>query len=115
MVEPIGYNKEKAIKALNKFNMDALIATTPVNVFYTTGIPTLHVAPNPILYVLYNQYPSFSLITNEGEVHLFIWMLYDSIDKFSWVKNYDKVGSPQGALKLLGDKIEQLDLKDKVN
>jgi Xaa-Pro aminopeptidase len=113
MVDPIGYSKEKAIDAFKKYNIDALIATTPVNVFYTTGIPTLHVAPNPILYVLYNQYPSFSLLTNDGDVHLLIWMLYESIDKFSWVEDYDKVGSPQGALKILGDKIEQFGLKNK--
>ncbi len=112
-MEPIGYNRKRANEILEKFNIDALIATTPVNVFYTTGIPTLHVAPNPILFVLYNQYPSFSIITNEGEVFLIIWMLYDSVEKFSWVKDYERIGSPQGALKTLGEKIEELGLKDK--
>jgi len=114
MGEPIGYNKKRAIELLEKFEVDALIATTPVNVFYTTGIPTLHVAPNPILYVLYNQYPSFSIITNDGEVFLLIWALYDSVEKFSWVKNYERVGSPHGGLKLLGEKLEDLGLKNKI-
>ncbi|MFX1409681.1 MAG: M24 family metallopeptidase [Promethearchaeota archaeon] len=113
MVEPIGYDKKKANEILEKLNLDALIATTPVNVFYSTGIPTLHVAPNPILYVLYNQYPSFSLITNDGDVFLFIWGLYDSVDKFSWVKDYERINSPQGALKILGEKIAELDLTSK--
>jgi len=112
-MEPIGYNKQRAIEILNKNNMNALIATTPVNVFYTTGIPTLHVAPNPILYVLYNQYPSFSIITSDGEVFLLIWMLYDSVEKFSWVQDYERIGSPQGALKILGEKIEALGLQNK--
>jgi len=112
MVEPIGYSRKRAIELLEKFNLDALIATTPVNVFYTTGIPTLHVAPNPILFVLYNQYPSFSIITNDGEVILLIWVLYDSVEKFSWVKNYERVGSPKGGLNLLRDKLEAFGLKN---
>jgi Xaa-Pro aminopeptidase len=112
-MEPIGYNKKRATEILEKNNIDALIATTPVNVFYTTGIPTLHVAPNPILFVLYNQYPSFSIITNDGEVFLLIWMLYDSVETFSWVKDYERIGSPKGALKILGDKIEELGLENK--
>ncbi|MFW9878961.1 MAG: M24 family metallopeptidase [Candidatus Thorarchaeota archaeon] len=112
-MEPIGYNKKRAIEILEKNNIDALIATRPVNVFYTTGIPTLHVAPNPILFVLYNQYPSFSIITNDGEVFLLIWMLYDSIETFSWVKDYERIGSPQGALKILCEKLEQLGLENK--
>ncbi|MFX0008550.1 MAG: M24 family metallopeptidase, partial [Promethearchaeota archaeon] len=111
MVEPIGYNKKRASEILEKFGVDALIATTPVNVFYTTGIPTLHVAPNPILFVLYNQYPSFSIITNDGEVCLLIWGLYDSIEKFSWVKDYERVGSPKAGLKLLEEKLESFGLR----
>ena len=59
-MNPIGYSKQKAKAALEKFDIDLLVAATPVNVFYTTGLPTLHVAPNPILYVLYNQFPSLS-------------------------------------------------------
>ncbi len=113
MVEPIGYNKNRAAEFLEAFEVDALIATTPVNVFYTTGIPTLHVAPNPILYVLYNQYPSFSIITNDGEVFLFVWALYNSVEQFSWVKTYERVSSPHGGLKLLGEKLEDLELKNK--
>ena len=57
-MEPIGFNKERTRNILEKQDIDVLIASTPVNVFYLTGLPTLHVAPNPILYVLYNQYPS---------------------------------------------------------
>jgi len=113
MVEPIGYNKNRAKELFEKFNIDALIATTPVNVFYTTGIPTLHVAPNPILFVLYNQYPSFSIVTKDGEVFLLIWALYDSVERFSWVKNYERIGSPKGGLKLLGEKLEDFGLKNR--
>jgi hypothetical protein len=47
-MEPIGFSKKKASEVLQKNNIDVLIASTPVNVFYLTGLPTLHVAPNPI-------------------------------------------------------------------
>ena len=62
MAKPIGYSKNKASEVLDKHNIDLLIASTPVNVFYTTGLPVLHVAPNPILYILSNQYPNLSMV-----------------------------------------------------
>ena len=49
--------------------LTCFIATTPVNVFYTSGLPTTHVAPNPILYVLSNQFPNITLIRRDGEEH----------------------------------------------
>ena len=113
MVEPIGYDKKKASKVLDNHDIDLLIATTPVNVFYTTGIPTLHVAPNPILYVLYNQYPNFSLVRRDGEESLLLWMVYASTERFSWVKDVEGIMSPKAALKYLGDKINEWDLAGK--
>ena len=71
-MEPIGYNKDKARKVLHEHNIDVLIASTPVNIYYTTGLPTLHVAPNPILYVLSNQFPSISLVNENGELSIIV-------------------------------------------
>ena len=113
MVEPIGYDKKRAIQVLEKHDIDLLIATTPVNVFYTTGIPTTHVAPNPILYVLYPQYPFYSLIRRDGEESLILWMVYASVDKFSWVKDVEGIMSPKGGLQYLEDKINNWDLGGK--
>ena len=113
MVEPIGYDKKKASKVLDNHDIDLLIATTPVNVFYTTGIPTLHVAPNPILYVLYNQYPNFSLVRRDGEESLILWMVYASTERFTWVKDVEGIMSPKAALKYLEDKINEWDLSGK--
>lgn len=113
MVESIGYDKKKASEVLNKHDIDLLIATTPVNVFYTTGIPTTHVAPNPILYVLYHQYPYYSLIRRDGEESLIMWMVYASVDKFSWVKDVEGIMSPKGGLQNLADKINNWDLAGK--
>jgi len=112
-MEPIGYSKKKASESLEKNNIDILIASTPVNVFYTTGVPTLHVAHNPILYVLYNQYPTLSLVRRDGEESLIIWMVYSSVEKFSWVKDVNGIASPKAAMKEVSDKIEEWNLSNK--
>ncbi|MFX1431911.1 MAG: M24 family metallopeptidase [Promethearchaeota archaeon] len=106
-MEPIGFNKERTHDILEKHEIDVLIASTPVNVFYLTGLPTLHVAPNPILYVLYNQYPSLSLVRRDGEESLITWITYRSVNKFSWVSDIHGIGSPKAAMVSVSDKIEE--------
>jgi Xaa-Pro aminopeptidase len=104
-MEPIGFDKKRAAKILDTQDIDVLIASTDVNVFYTTGLPTLHVANNPILWVLKNQFPYIALIRRDGEVSLFYWMVFSSLDKFSWVKDAAGIISPQQALKMVSDKL----------
>jgi len=111
-MEPIGFNKERTRKILEEHDIDVLIASTPVNVFYLTGLPTLHVAPNPILYVLYNQYPSLSLVRRDGEESLITWITYRSVNKFSWVSDIHGIGSPKGAMVSVSDKIEEWGLSN---
>jgi Xaa-Pro aminopeptidase len=115
MAEPIGYDKNRAKEILTKNNIDLLIASTPVNVFYTTGLPVTHVAPNPILYVLSNQYPNLSMVRRDGEESAIVWSLYDSVEEFSWVPPNDvfRVGSLEGAVKKLLEKIEEWNLGNK--
>jgi Xaa-Pro aminopeptidase len=115
MVEPIGYSKERAKLILDNHDIDLLIASTPVNVFYTTGLPVTHVAPNPILYVLSNQYPNLSMIRRDGEESAIVWSLYDSVEKFSWVPPNEvyKVGSLDAAINILIKKVSELDLNNK--
>ncbi len=115
MVKPIGYNKIRAKEILIDNDVDLLIASTPVNVFYTTGLPVTHVAPNPILYVLSNQYPNLSMVRRDGEESAIVWSLYDSVEEFSWVtpSNVFRVGSLEGAIKKLLEKIEEWDLGKK--
>jgi len=87
-MESIGYSKARAQEIMAKNNLDLFIATTPAGVFYTTGLPTLHSAPNSILFALRNQYPSASIIRNDGEVALFKWDLFQSVERFSWVADF---------------------------
>ena len=115
MVEPIGYNKNRAKEVLEHNGLDLLIASTPVNVFYTTGLPVTHVAPNPILYVLSNQYPNLSLVRGDGEESALIWSLYDSVEEFSWIPPSEvyRIGSLDAAVKMLVKKVEDWDLGNK--
>ncbi|MEJ2248234.1 MAG: Xaa-Pro peptidase family protein [Candidatus Lokiarchaeota archaeon] len=113
-MEPIGYSKDKAQKSLKKYGLDLLIASSPVNVFYTTGLPVTHVAPNPILYVLKNQYPFLSMVKNDGEESAIIWSLYDSVEEFSWIdpSEVHRIGSTEAAIKTLKTKIEEWGLNN---
>lgn len=115
MADPIGYSKKRARKFLEKYDIDLLIASTPVNIFYTTGLPVTHVAPNPILYVLSNQYPNLSMIHRDGEEYAILWSLYDSIEDFSWIdpSKVFRAGSLAATIKILLEKVEEWDLGNK--
>ena len=115
MADPIGYSIKKASDVLNKHDIDILIASTPVNVFYTTGLPTLHVSPNPILYVLSNQYPNLSMVRRDGEESAIIWALYDSVEEFSWINPSEvfRINSIKAAIDTLLKKVEEWGLSEK--
>jgi Xaa-Pro aminopeptidase len=104
-VEPIGYNRKRASEILERSGVDVLVASTDVNVFYTTGLPVVRVTDNPILWVLKNQFPFLSLVRKDGELSLFYWMAYASVGRFSWVKDTNGIVSPQQALQGMADKI----------
>ncbi|MHA1696769.1 MAG: M24 family metallopeptidase [Candidatus Helarchaeota archaeon] len=110
-MNPIGFRKDRASEILNKRDIDLLIATTPVNVFYLTGLPTLHVWKNPILYVLENQYPFYGLVKRDGSETLLYWAVYQSLDKFSWVKDARGIISPQQSLVILTNVIKEFGLE----
>jgi len=104
--EPIGFSREKAREVLERHNLDVLVASTPVNVFYATGLPTLHVAPNPILYVLANQFPTLALIRRDGEECAFTWMVYQSTGKWTWVEDVTGTLSPRQTMEEAVKKLE---------
>ncbi len=104
---PIGYSAEKASRVMAQHGIDVLVAATPVNVFYTTGMPTLHVAPNPILYVLSNQFPAMAVIRNDGSEFAAAWMVYQSTKKWTWLDEVAGTVSPQQTLEEICKKIEE--------
>jgi Xaa-Pro aminopeptidase len=60
--------------SMREKGIDAVLLSSPENVFYTTGYPLLPYAGNPILYALKNQLPAYSFIEHDGRVTLFAWI-----------------------------------------
>ena len=113
-MNPIGFSKDRVVEILENRNIDVLIASSPENIFYTSGLPTLHVAKNPILYVLQNQYPNLTLIRRDGAEVLIAWMLYQSASKLSWIKDIRGVSAPNLALKHILDVLTEWEASSKV-
>lgn len=113
VVEPIGYSKKKAAQVMQTYNLDLLIATSPINVYYVTGLPVLHSAPNPILNALANQYPYMALVRREGENTVVHWNVFKSVRELCWA--YDSVGieSPKDVQNALISKIKHWGLAGK--
>ncbi|MBN2225645.1 MAG: aminopeptidase P family protein [Deltaproteobacteria bacterium] len=72
--EPYGFNKSRLLALMKERNVDAILLSTPENVFYTTGYPCTPSAGNPILYALKNQFPLFCFIEADGRVTLCVWI-----------------------------------------
>jgi Xaa-Pro aminopeptidase len=111
--ESIGFTKSRAKEIMEKFDLDVLIASTPPNVFYTSGLPVLSDAPNPILFVLSNQFPTITLLNREGEQHLLYWMTYQSTEKYTWIKNVTGIASKNFAMNSLISVLNEWDLSEK--
>ncbi len=96
---PIGYNKEKITKLMKQYEIEALIISSPENVFYTSGLPVRHHAINPILFALRNQYPSIVIIYPDGDESLVVWDIYDRT--LTWIPETKGCLTPKDALKAL--------------
>ena len=112
-MKAIGFNRKRAEEIMNKHDLDLLIATTPVNVYYLSGLPTLHAAPNPILFALSNQYPNVAMIRREGDVTLFNWDLFQSVDTFCWVADHKGTIGQKDVKRALWSKIKKWGLMGK--
>lgn len=111
-MEPIGFDKRRASEIMQKTGVDILVATSPENVFYTSGLPVKYDEANPVLFVLANQHPSIVVINKNGEEALITWHLFTSADKTSWVKNISGTISRDQALQRLEVTIEEAGLPE---
>jgi len=84
MQPPVGYNKQRAAALMEQHGLDFLFVSSPLNVWYASGLPTLHGAANPILEALDNKFPNYSVIKRDGSVILLNWVGFMSIDEFCW-------------------------------
>ncbi len=72
--QPLGFQKERLLARMAEMGVQAVLLSSPENVFYTTGYPALPGAGNPILYALRNQFPFFSFIEQGGKITLLAWI-----------------------------------------
>ncbi|MDR2687861.1 MAG: Xaa-Pro peptidase family protein [Oscillospiraceae bacterium] len=84
MQQPVGYNPRRAAALMEKHNLDFMFVSSPLNVWYASGLPTLHGAPNPILEALSNKFPNFAFLKRDGSVMLLCWVGFMSVDEFCW-------------------------------
>lgn len=113
MAEPIGYQKAKAAGVMKKYDLDLLIATSAIHTYYTTGLPVLHSAPNPILASLANQYPYMGLIRRGGENTVVHWNVYKSVEDVCWAADSVGIESPLDVQRALKWKLKQWGMEGK--
>jgi Xaa-Pro dipeptidase len=111
-MEPIGFNKRRVSEIMQKMGVDILVATSPENVFYSSGLPVKYDESNPVLFVLASQHPSIVVINKSGEEALITWHLFTSADKASWVKNISGIISRDQALQRLESIVEEAGLPE---
>jgi Xaa-Pro aminopeptidase len=72
-LKPVGLDRSHLFVMLKQRNLDGIFLSSPENVFYTTGFPTLPSSGNPIVYALRNQLPFFSFISKDETITLLCW------------------------------------------
>ncbi|MHA1323940.1 MAG: aminopeptidase P family N-terminal domain-containing protein [Candidatus Helarchaeota archaeon] len=96
---PIGYNQMRVRELMEHYDFDAILLSSPENVFYASGLPVRHHAINPILYALRNQYPSIVLIYADGRESLILWDIYDR--NLTWISDVKGCLTIKDALRAL--------------
>jgi len=71
--KPVGLDRVRLLALMKGSALDGIFLSSPENVFYTTGFPTLPSSGNPIVYALRNQLPYFSFIGSDGQITLLCW------------------------------------------
>lgn len=72
-LRPVGLDRARLFRLMHERGLDALLLSSPENVFYTTGYPALPASGNPIVYALRNQLPFFSFAGADGRITLLCW------------------------------------------
>ncbi len=72
-LKPVGLDRSRLQYLMKQRELSGLFLSSPENVFYTTGYPSLPSSGNPIVYALRNQLPYFSFIGGDGQISLLCW------------------------------------------
>jgi len=104
-MQPIGFNKKKFSEIMEKKGIDFLVASSPENVFYTSGLPVRHAENNPILFSLSNLVPSLVVIRKDGEESVVTWAIFDPT--LTWVKDVRGIFNKGEAIETLATIIQE--------
>jgi len=109
-MQPIGFNKKKFSEIMEKKGIDFLIASSPENVFYTSGLPVRHAENNPILFSLSNLVPSLVVIRKDGEESVVTWAIFDPA--LTWVKDVRGIFNKGEAIETLATIIQEAGVQE---
>jgi len=69
-----GAGRSALVEQIRARGLAGILLTSPENVYYTSGLPTLPGCGNPILFSLRNQLPFFVFIGADGKTTLLCWI-----------------------------------------
>ena len=109
-MQPIGFNKKKFSQKMEKKGIDFLVASSPENIFYTSGLPVRHAENNPILFSLSNLVPTIVVIRKDGEESVITWAIFDPT--FTWVKDFRGIFNKEESTENLAAIIQEAGIKE---
>jgi Xaa-Pro aminopeptidase len=71
--DSLGFSRERFAASAAEQGLAGVLLTSPENVFYATGYPSLPSAGNPILYTLRSRLPFAAYVDPDGVVTLLCW------------------------------------------
>jgi Xaa-Pro dipeptidase len=72
-LRPVGLDRARLFRSMKERELDALLLSSPENVFYTTGYPALASSGNPIVFALRGRLPSFVFVGRDERITLLCW------------------------------------------
>jgi Xaa-Pro aminopeptidase len=104
-MQPIGFNKKRFSEKMKAKGFDFVIASSPENIFYTSGLPTRHSENNPILFSLSNLTPTIVVVRQDGEESVITWMIFDP--ELTWIKDFRGVMAKDDAVDALVNVLQE--------
>jgi Xaa-Pro dipeptidase len=98
-MQPIGFNKKRFSEKMKAKGLDFVIASSPENIFYTSGLPTRHSENNPILFSLSNLTPTIVVVRQDGEESVITWMIFNP--ELTWIKDFRGIMAKDDAVEAL--------------
>jgi Xaa-Pro dipeptidase len=108
-MQPIGFNKKRFSEKMKAKGFDFVIASSPENIFYTSGLPTRHSENNPILFSLSNLTPTIVVVRQDGEESVITWMIFDP--ELTWIKDFRGVMAKDDAVEALVNILQETGLQ----